>query len=906
VAYSYVRYSGNGSTTNYTFSFPAISTTHIKVRVNGTLVTNWSFLSSSTIQFAAAPANAAVIEIRRETPKDSAIVDFSDGSVLLERDLDLLATWQLYVAQETEDDLEDTIRVDSQGRFDAQNKRIINVADPINAQDAVTKNWAETGMSSQLAQATTKASEAATSATAAAGSAASAATSASTATTQATSATASATSATGSATAAAGSATAAANSATAANTSATNANTSAVAAASSASTASTAATNAAASYDSFDDRYLGAKNTAPTVDNDGQALITGTIYWDTPSSQMFTWNGTTWRPTFLIGNTVRSVVTATAGQTVVATPTYLIGSNTLQVFVNGVKVLLSTDYTETSQNSITFSAGLTAGDEVELIAQQAFSVDELRADLANTATGKGSDLVAFKQSGTNAIDRTVTSKLREVVSVFDFMTPAQIASVTSGSPNFDASVAINAAINSNTSYLEVYIPGGGYRLDNPIVINRQNLVLKGAGQLTTLLPTAGVIAIQVARNNGVSRLDLKNFRIYGLADCDGGIELGNATFGNFVAFCKLQDLTITNITEFQGFGVKMGQVQELDIDNCYIADNYYNIRQTNQVGNYMTATHIHGHSGYIGRSLNISILLETPAASLRFSDIVIESNFTAAAVITGAGTMVSFENIHFEENGHGSPGTNTVYVAGTASAKATLLVNNCFFYGNQDPVFRMDHTYGMFTNNVGLVDTNALTPQTGCNLFFQNNRSDDGFSATNPIAIYDALAAGSKVSYLDKNASGTVVQAVDNIKFPATQVPSSNPNTLDDYEENTWTPSLVPSTSGSITLSAAIGRYTKIGNMVTVFATVVVSSVSSPVGGLRLEGLPFPVGGNGGGTFSPFAYGLAATATTSLVGVATAGTSYADLAKYAAGGLGNLAPDVQGGTGMYVSFSYLV
>ena len=84
MAYSYVRYTGNGSTTNYTFSFPTISTDHIKVRVNGTLVTNWSFLSASTIQFAAAPANAAIIEIRRETPKDSSIVNFTDGSVLLE------------------------------------------------------------------------------------------------------------------------------------------------------------------------------------------------------------------------------------------------------------------------------------------------------------------------------------------------------------------------------------------------------------------------------------------------------------------------------------------------------------------------------------------------------------------------------------------------------------------------------------------------------------------------------------------------------------------------------------------------------------------------------------------------------------------------------------------------------
>ncbi len=35
------------------------------------------------------------------------------------------------------------------------------------------------------------------------------------------------------------------------------------------------------SYDSFDDRYLGAKSSAPSVDNDGNALLTGAIYWNT-------------------------------------------------------------------------------------------------------------------------------------------------------------------------------------------------------------------------------------------------------------------------------------------------------------------------------------------------------------------------------------------------------------------------------------------------------------------------------------------------------------------------------------------------------------------------------------------------------------------------------------------------
>ena len=84
-----------------------------------------------------------------------------------------------------------------------------------------------------------------------------------------------------------GSATSAATSASAAATSATNAASSATASASSASAA-------AASYDSFDDRYLGAKSSAPSVDNDGDALTTGALYWNTSNNSLFIWTGSAW------------------------------------------------------------------------------------------------------------------------------------------------------------------------------------------------------------------------------------------------------------------------------------------------------------------------------------------------------------------------------------------------------------------------------------------------------------------------------------------------------------------------------------------------------------------------------------------------------------------------------------
>jgi len=98
----------------------------------------------------------------------------------------------------------------------------------------------------------------------------------------------------GSATSAATSAAAAATSASNAATSETNASTYAGNASTSATAAAASATSAANTYDAFDDRYLGSKSTAPSVDNDGNALLTGALYWNTATSNLFVWTGSTW------------------------------------------------------------------------------------------------------------------------------------------------------------------------------------------------------------------------------------------------------------------------------------------------------------------------------------------------------------------------------------------------------------------------------------------------------------------------------------------------------------------------------------------------------------------------------------------------------------------------------------
>ena len=85
--------------------------------------------------------------------------------------------------------------------------------------------------------------------------------------------------------------------------------------------------------------------------------------------------------------------------------------------------------------------------------------------------------------------------------------------------------------------------------------------------------------------------------------------------------------------------------------------------------------------------------------------------------------------------------------------------------------------------------------------------------------------------------SGTT-PSLNGITFPATQVPSADANTLDDYEEGTWTP-IASSGGGSITSYTSSGIYTKVGRMVYVIGQIALTTVGTASGRLILSSLPF-------------------------------------------------------------------
>ena len=166
---------------------------------------------------------------------------------------------------------------------------------------------------------------------------------------------------------------AAATSATNAATSATNSASSATASANSASAASISAANAAASYDQFDDRYLGAKSSAPSVDNDGDALIVGALFFNTATSVMMVYATGGWQAAGspVNGTAERFTYTATAGQTVFAA-TYDAGF--IDLYLNGSKQLVGTDFTATNGTSVTLASGAAVNDIIDIVAYGTFTL----------------------------------------------------------------------------------------------------------------------------------------------------------------------------------------------------------------------------------------------------------------------------------------------------------------------------------------------------------------------------------------------------------------------------------------------------------------------------------------------------------------------------------------------------
>mgnify|MGYP003110451388 CR=1 FL=1 len=145
MANSFVRYTGDNSTTAYSIPFSYRATGDLTVTISGSATTAFTLnAAGTTLTFSSAPAQDAAIEIRRRTSQTTKLVDYASGSVLTESDLDTDSDQAFFMSQEAIDDAGDVIKLSNTDfQWDAQNKKLTNVADPTAAQHAATKNYLE-------------------------------------------------------------------------------------------------------------------------------------------------------------------------------------------------------------------------------------------------------------------------------------------------------------------------------------------------------------------------------------------------------------------------------------------------------------------------------------------------------------------------------------------------------------------------------------------------------------------------------------------------------------------------------------------------------------------------------------------------------------------------------------------
>ena len=158
MANTFVDHTGDNTTTSFSFTFPYLDDSHIVVQVDEASVAGGSFVTktlttdytiqsspSKAIIFVSAPATGDRIRIKRDSKSNTTLVDFENGSVLTEVELDRAYLHNLYLSEElAEGSGNSTMVKDSVGNFNGDLGRIANVADPVDAQDVTTKNFTET------------------------------------------------------------------------------------------------------------------------------------------------------------------------------------------------------------------------------------------------------------------------------------------------------------------------------------------------------------------------------------------------------------------------------------------------------------------------------------------------------------------------------------------------------------------------------------------------------------------------------------------------------------------------------------------------------------------------------------------------------------------------------------------
>lgn len=246
-------------------------------------------------------------------------------------------------------------------------------------------------------------------------------------------------------------------------------------------------------------------------------------------------------------------------------------------------------------------------------------------------------------------------------------------------------------------------------------------------------------------------------------------------------------------------------------------------------------------------------------------------------------------------------------LAMTLDGNGNLIVGGAFSQAPSATTIYNDGTINSILSS-GAGGTTLISAISGVSNGFQisvtaaNEQTYTWFNGGTPSMKLDSLG-NLLVGPTSANANGGCLQLRSGITFPATQVASTDGNTLDDYEEGTFTPTVV----GTATYTVQVGRYVKIGNRVFVQIRLIIATIGTGEN-WRISGLPFASANNAIAPISIGYFANLAIVANFLSGYVNTGYAHIVLAATttASANITNGAPVLGNSSDLSISFHYEV
>jgi hypothetical protein len=674
-----------------------------------------------------------------------------------------------------------------------------------------------------------------------------------------------------------GSATSAATSAAAASTSASNAATSASNAASSATASANSASAAAASYDAFDDRYLGDKASDPTLDNDGNALLTGALYFNTTSDVMKVYDGSAWNIAAISSASPTFTGTVTAdGLSLGDNDKATFGaSNDLEIYHDGSNSYIDDAGTGSliiRASTSTLFQGKTAGENQLTLAENGAvtAYYDNAQKLATTATGidvtgevtADSALIGTGATGTNQI---VINGSGSSTSVMDLRmsgggtgNPTSILRHTSSTKDFSLLTGNNGAeltrlVVTEGGDISFYEDTGttpkffwdasaeALRVGSTAAIFT-NSVISGVSALGPTLGAKQTVATQAAGgfwNSDTGTVNLLDFYVGSTGSKVGSIK-GFSTGISLLATGSA-GLTISGTSGNVGIGTTSPNISAGASGSTALTISASTADNSNKNGLLELRGTRSGTGNIVSYMRTFNNSATTPMTDIQSirgsTDTLGEMAFSTS----------NSEKMRIDASGNLFVGTTTLsystagarirpfgQIASTISNGSSLSLNRLSSDGSIID-FSRD---GTAVGNIGVWNNDNIS------LYGNSSHAGIGMATNSVEPIRNNAPADNSVDLGVVSARFKDLYLSGGVYLGGTGAA----NKLDDYEEGTWSIGLTfGGASVGMTILTNNGAYTKVGNLVTCTGYFALSAKGSSTGDAVITGLPFTVSNTNGG-----------------------------------------------------------